>query len=69
VVLAEPGSCVAIFKQDAPDRRLVLVDDAVVAGETVDCSEITPKPAEWWLRPVISAARVGEQSAVENIRL
>jgi hypothetical protein len=25
----------------------------------------TPKPAEWWLRPVISAPRVGEQSAVE----
>ena len=33
----------------------------------MDCSEITPKPAEWWLRPVISAARVGEHSAVENI--
>ena len=29
------------------------------------CSEITPKPAEWWFRPVMSAARVGEQSAVE----
>jgi hypothetical protein len=25
---------------------------------------MTPKPAEWWLRPVISAARVGEHSAV-----
>ena len=24
-----------------------------------------PKPTEWWLRPVINAARVGEQSAVE----
>src|SRR5215470_5230612 len=24
-----------------------------------------PKPTEWWLRPVISAARVGEQRAVE----
>ena len=33
--------------------------------ETRWCSAITPKPAEWWLRPVISAARVGEQSAVE----
>jgi hypothetical protein len=26
---------------------------------------MTPKPTEWWLRPVIRAARVGEQSAVE----
>src|SRR5882724_11112191 len=26
---------------------------------------MTPKPAEWWLRPVIKAARVGEHSAVE----
>ena len=24
-----------------------------------------PKPTEWWLRPVISAARVGEHNAVE----
>ena len=31
----------------------------------MDSSAITPKPTEWWLRPVISAARVGEQSAVE----
>src|SRR6516225_9353848 len=34
-------------------------------GYPVDISVITPKPTEWWLRPVISAARVGEQSAVE----
>ena len=27
--------------------------------------EITPKPAEWWLRPVMRAARVGEHRAVE----
>jgi hypothetical protein len=31
----------------------------------VDSSVITPKPPEWWLRPVISAARVGEHSEVE----
>jgi len=31
----------------------------------VDISPITPNPTEWWLRPVISAARVGEHSAVE----
>jgi hypothetical protein len=35
-------------------------------GKPVDSSEMTPKPAEWWLRPVISAARVGEHSAVEQ---
>ena len=34
-------------------------------GNPVDCSEITPNPTEWWLRPVMSAARVGEHSAVE----
>ena len=34
-------------------------------GNPVDSSEITPKPVEWWLRPVINAARVGEQRAVE----
>jgi hypothetical protein len=34
----------------------------------VDCSEITPNPAEWWLRPVIRPARVGEHSTVENKR-
>ncbi len=32
VVLAEPGSCVAIVAKDAPDGRLVLGNDAVVAG-------------------------------------
>src|SRR6476469_5917605 len=26
---------------------------------------MTPKPTEWWLRPVSSAARVGEHRAVE----
>src|SRR5215470_2239480 len=35
-------------------------------GKPVAISEITPKPTEWWLRPVMSAARVGEHSAVEQ---
>src|SRR4051794_35414898 len=34
-------------------------------GKPVESSVITPLPDEWWLRPVISAARVGEHSAVE----
>src|SRR6202035_3179792 len=33
-------------------------------GNPVACSEITPKPSEWWLRPVMRAARVGEHSDV-----
>ena len=33
VVLAEPGRGVAVVEQDPSDRGLVLVDDAVVAGE------------------------------------
>jgi hypothetical protein len=28
-------------------------------GKPVDNSPMTPNPTEWWLRPVISAARVG----------
>src|SRR5271157_3687459 len=30
---------------------------------------MTPKPAEWWLRPVMSAARVGEHRAVECMQV
>ena len=33
VVLAEPGGVVAVVAQDGGDRRLVLGDDAVIAGE------------------------------------
>ena len=33
VVLAEPGGRVAVVEEDPADRRLVLGDDAVVAGE------------------------------------
>ena len=51
--------------QDLTDRSVVHTDDGIVPGYPVACSEITPKPEEWWLRPVINAARVGEQSAVE----
>ena len=65
VILAEPRGGVAVVPQDCADRRLVPGDNAVVAGKPVDCSEMTPKPTEWWLRPVMSAARVGEQRAVE----
>src|SRR5262245_29443650 len=33
-------------------------------GYPSPCSTMTPVPAEWWLRPVSNAARVGEQSDV-----
>ena len=33
-------------------------------GAEVAISVMPPMPTEWWLRPVSSAARVGEQSAV-----
>jgi hypothetical protein len=33
-------------------------------GEPLAISVIPPIPTEWWLRPVSSAWRVGEQSAV-----
>src|SRR6185295_11492597 len=33
-------------------------------GAEVASSAMPPMPTEWWLRPVSSAARVGEQSAV-----
>src|SRR5208337_4979734 len=38
-------------------------------GYPVDNSPMTPKPAEWWLRPVMSAARVGEHRAVECMQV
>ncbi len=39
------------------------------AGKPLENSPTEPKPTEWWLRPVSSAARVGEQSAVTWKRL
>ena len=38
-------------------------------GKPEDSSPIEPKPTAWWLRPVSSAARVGEHSAVTWNRL
>ena len=66
MILAEPGSGVAVVLQDRADGGFVLVMMRIVAriaGRHVRRSH--QSPTEWWLRPVISAARVGEQSAVE----
>src|SRR5262245_52513030 len=38
-------------------------------GAPVATSVMPPMPAEWWLRPVSNACRVGEQSAVVWNRL
>jgi len=46
VILAEPRGGVSVVTQDPPDGRLVPGDDAVVAGNPVACSEITPNRTE-----------------------
>src|SRR6266511_2940279 len=43
--------------------------NAVYPGNPLDSSPIEPNPTAWWLRPVSSAARVREQSAVTWKRL
>ncbi len=42
---------------------------AVYPGNGPGYSAIEPKPTRWWLRPVSSAARVGEHTAVTWKRL
>ena len=49
----------------SPLVPLVLSMTESYPGEPVANSDTPPNPDEWWLRPVIRAARVGEQSAVE----
>ncbi len=69
VVLAEPRRRVAVVEQNAADGRLVLVDDAVVAGVSGGLFRDHTKAGRVVVAPVISAARVGEHSAVEKTRL
>ena len=64
VHLAEPGRVVAVAFRTAPDGAGALGHQRVVAGKPVAISVMTPLATEWWFRPVISAARLGEQSAV-----
>ena len=44
--------------------RFAIRDAEPVPAESVESSEMIPKPTQWLLRPVSSAAHVGEQSAV-----
>src|ERR1700737_1486339 len=48
---------------------MVLGSTELYPGAPVAISVMPPMPAEWWLRPVSSAARVGEQRAVVWKRL
>jgi hypothetical protein len=64
VVLAEGGRGVAVVAEHLGDGRRRLRDDAGVAVPVVGELGDLPAPTRWWLRPVISAARVGEHMAV-----
>src|ERR1700726_1688158 len=48
---------------------MVLGNTELYPGAPVAISVMPPMPAEWWLRPVSSAALVGEQRAVVWKRL
>ena len=65
VVLAEPGRAIAILEKNTADCCGVLSDDAVIAGESGGLLRDHAKSCGVVLRPVIRAARVGEQSEVE----
>ena len=67
--LAERRGAVPVALQHLRERRAVLGDERRVPGKPLDSSPIDPKPTAWWLRPVSSAARVGEHSAVTWNRL
>ena len=54
--------------KDWPQRNVTLILP-LGPGSGVDISLVTPIPTEWWLRPVISACRVGEHSGVTWNRL
>ncbi len=43
---------------------MVFGHDELLPGAEVASSVMSPMPTEWWLRPVSSARRVGEHSAV-----
>lgn len=69
VILAKPGGVVAVLAENFGDGAAALGKDAVVAGITKTTLHIMPVSALCGLRPVIRAARVGEQSAVVWKRL
>ena len=65
VALAELRRGVAVQLERPGQRRRGVGQHRAVAGRRrVAISVMPPMPTEWWLRPVSSACRVGEQSAV-----
>jgi hypothetical protein len=64
VPLAEGAGAVAVEAQHLGQRGDLVGNLPGVAGEGGAVSMIAPMLLTWWLRPLLSAARVGEQSAV-----
>ena len=66
MALAELRCRIAVELQCFGQRCLVLgrMLLLLLPGAEVAISVIAPMPTEWWLRPVSSAARVGEHTAV-----
>ena len=64
VPLSEGPGAVAVETQDLGQWGYAVRDLAVFPGNAVPVSMIAPMLLTWWLRPLLSAARVGEQTAV-----
>ena len=65
MALAEGGRGVAVETEHLGERRDRCSGRwPVLPGKAVAISVMPPMLFMWWLRPVSSAARVGEQSAV-----
>ena len=64
VPLAEGAGAVAVEPQHLGQRRDAVRVPSGVAGEGRRVSMIEPVFTVWWFRPVLSALRVGEHSAV-----
>ena len=69
VALAELRGRVAVQLQRLGQRRRRVRPQRAVPGAEVAISLTPPILTEWWFRPVRSAWRVGEQSAVVWKRL
>ena len=69
VPLPEPAGDVAVLPAGFGGARRSPRQHGRVAREGPGNSAIEPKPTRWWLRPVSSAARVGEHTAVTWKRL
>jgi hypothetical protein len=65
VVLAVPRGVVAIGAKDAGNGYGIASDERAIAREARRRLGDIAEADMWWLRPVSSAAREGEQSAVE----